>query len=222
MTGKSLPEFRSNGSQPLVLFITFLFFFFLTLNFMLRLLLLVLLLRLRLVLHTRVRLLWFRLVLHTRVLLLWLRLVLHTRVRLLWLRLVLHTRVQPFRGHLTRTWFASFGVGWSSGAALESFLPPTALATMVLLIKFLIIMLALPVFMPIRIPPMKTLPVLRLHLIPRKPSRTIPGFGSVNIAGIISVIWGPTVIRTVKIVQDTIQKPITVVIDPRRIRPHPG
>jgi hypothetical protein len=93
---------------------------------------------------------------------------------------------------------------------------------MVLLKKFLTITLTLAVSAPIRILPLKTLPVLRLSLIPCQPSRSIPGFGPDNIGGSISVIWGPTVIRTVKIVQDAIQKPITVVIDPRRIRPHPG
>ena len=150
------------------------------------------------------------------------RLVLHTGVLLLRFRLVLHTGVLFFRGHSSRTWFASFRVGWSSVAALESFLPPAALAMMVFLKKFFVISLTLPVFTPIRILPMETLPVLRLSLIPRQPSRSIPCSGSDNIVGRISVIWGPTVIRAVKIVQDAIQKPITVVIDPRRIRPHPG
>jgi len=149
-----------------------------------------------------------------------LRLLLLVLLRLLF---VLHSRELLFRGgRLSRTWFESFGVRWSSVAALKSFLPPTALAMMVLLKKFLTIMLTLPVFTPIRILPMKTLQVSRLSLIPRQPSRSIPGFGSDNIAGSISVIWGPTVIRAVKIVQDAIQKPITVVIDPWGIRPHPG
>jgi len=93
---------------------------------------------------------------------------------------------------------------------------------MMLFIKFLAITLALPVSTPVRILPLKTLPVLRLPLIPRQPSRSIPSFESDNIAGRISVIWGTTVIRAEKVVQDTIQKPITVVIDPGRIRPHPG
>jgi hypothetical protein len=92
---------------------------------------------------------------------------------------------------------------------------------MVLLIKFLAITLTLTVSAPIRILPLKTLPVLRLPLIPRHPSRSIPCSGSDNIAGRKSVIGGPTVIRAVKIVQDAIQKPIAVIIDPRRIRPHP-
>ncbi|MGA2402078.1 MAG: hypothetical protein ABSG91_10260 [Syntrophobacteraceae bacterium] len=180
------------------------------------------LLRLLFVLHSRLLLLWLGLVLHGRVLLR-LLFVLHSRLLLLWLGLVLHSRVLLFRGcRLSRPGFASFGAGWSSVAALESFLPPTALAMMVLLKKFLIIMLTLPVFAPIRILPLKTLPVLRLSVIPRHPSRSIPGFGSDDIGGSISVIWGPTVFRAEKIVQDAIQKPVTVVIDPRRIRPHPG
>ncbi len=221
-----------------MLFVPFLLFFLFSVTLMLRLLLLVLLLLLRLVLHTLVLLLWLRLVLHTLVLLLWLRLVLHTRVLLLLLRLVLHARVLllllrlvphgrllPFRGcHFSRTWFVAFcGMRWGRVvAAFESFLPPAALAMMVLLKKFLTIMLTLPVSTPIRIVPLKTLPVSRLSLIPRQPSRSIPGLGSDNIVGRISVIWGPTVIRAVKIVQDAIQKPITVVVNPRRIRPHPG
>ena len=189
----------------------FLLFFLFRFTLMLRLLLLVLLL-------------WLRLALHSRVLLLWLRLVLHSRVLLLWLRLlfVLHSRLLPYSGgRLRRSWFASFGAGWSSGVALESFLPLASLGMMVLLKKLLIITLTLPVFTPIRILPLKTLPVLRPPLIPRRPSRTIPVFGSDNITGRISVIWSPTLVRAVKIVQDAIQKPITVVIDPRRIRPHP-
>jgi len=191
------------------LFVPCLFLFLFSFTLLLRLLLLVLLL-------------WLRLLLHGRVLLLWLRLLLHGRVLLLWLNLVLHSRLLLFRGgYLNRTWFASLGMGCNSGAALESFLPPTALSGMVLLKKFLTIMLTLSVFTPIRILPVKTLPVLRPPLIPPQPSRSIPGFGSDNIAGSISVIWGPTVIRAVKIVQDAIQKPIPVVIDPRRIRPHP-
>jgi len=174
--------------------VIFLFFFLLTLIFMLLFLLLLLLLLLRL-----------------RVLLLQLLLL-----------FVLHRELPFSRGHLSRACFVSFGTGCRSGAALESFLPATALAMMVLLKKFLTIMLPLPVFTPMRILPMKTLPVLRSNIIPKKPSRTIPGFGSDNIVGRISVIRAPTVIGAVKIVQDAIQKPITVVIDPRRIRPHPG
>ncbi len=193
---------------------------------MLRLLLLMLLLLLRLLfaLHSRVLLLWLRLALRSRVLLLLLRLALHSRVLLLrlllllllrflfalhsrvlllWLRFlfVLHSRLLLYSGgRLRRTWFASFGAGWSSGVALESFLPLASLAMMMLLKKLLTITLALPVSTPIRILPLKTLPVLRLSLIPCQPSRSIPGLGPDNIAGSISVIWGPTVFRAVKIV----------------------
>jgi hypothetical protein len=92
----------------------------------------------------------------------------------------------------------------------------------VLLEKFLTIMLTLPVFLPIRILPQKTPPVLRPSLKPCQPSRSIPCFGSDNIAGRISVIGGPTIFRAVIVVQDAIQKPITIVKDPRRIGPHPG
>jgi len=202
------------------LFVPLLFFFLFSVTFGLRFLLLVLLLRFRLLLHTSgVLLLRFRLLLHTsgvfllrfrlllhtsRVLLLRFRLVLHTGVLLLRFRLVLHTGVLFFRGHSSRTWFASFRVGWSSVAALESFLPPAALAMMVFLKKFFVISLTLPVFTPIRILPMETLPVLRLSLIPRQPSRSIPCSGSDNIVGSISIIWAPTVIRAVKIVKDAI------------------
>jgi hypothetical protein len=107
-------------------------------------------------------------------------------------------------------------------AALESLLPPTPLAMLVLLKEFPTITLILPMFAPIRILPLKTLPISRLPLVPRHPSRSIPGLGSDNIAGRISVIRSPTVIGAVKIVQNAIQKPITVVVDPRRIRPDPG
>jgi hypothetical protein len=85
---------------------------------------------------------------------------------------------------------------------------------MVLLIKILLITLTFPVSTPIRILPLKTLPVLRLPLIPRQPSRLIPVIGSDNIGGRIGVIGGPTVLRAEKIIQQSIQKPIAVVIDP--------
>ncbi len=189
------------------MFVPFPLFFLFSFTLMLRLLLL---LWLRLALRSRVLLLRLRFALHGRVLLLRLRLVLYCRVlllRLLLLRFlfVLRSRLLLCRwGRLSRTWFASFGAGWSSGVALESFLPLAALAMMVLLEKLLAIALTLPVSTPIRILPLKTLQVLRLSLIPCQPSRSIPGSGSDNIAGIISVIWGPTVIRAVKIVQDAI------------------
>ena len=90
-----------------------------------------------------------------------------------------------------------------------------------MLIKPFIVTLALSVFTPIRILLLKTHPVSRLPPVPRKPSRSIPRIGSDDIAGRISVVWGPTVFRAKKIVQGAIQEPVTVVIDPRRIGPHP-
>ena len=142
-----------------------------------------------------------------RLLLLALLLYLWLRLRLLLLRLLfaLHSRLLLFRGNrLGRTWFAYFGPGWSNLVALKSFLPPGALAAMMLLKKFLTITLTLAVSAPIRILPLKTLPVLRPPVIPCQPSRSIPGFGSDNIVGSISVIWSPTVFRAEKIVQGAI------------------
>ncbi len=166
-----------------MLLLPFLFFFLFSVTLLLRFFLLLLLLLLLRLLVLLLLLLLLRLLV-----LLLLLLLLHLLVLLLGLRFVLPTCLLPLSGdHL-------------SGAALESFLPPTALAAMVLLKKLLTIMLTLPVFTPIRILPMKTLPVLRLSLIPRQPCRSIPFQGSVNIAGRISVIRGPTVIRAVKIV----------------------
>ncbi|MGP8091396.1 MAG: hypothetical protein ACLPUX_15010 [Syntrophobacteraceae bacterium] len=64
---------------------------------------------------------------------------------------VLHSMELAFSGDpLSLTLFAPFGTGCSSGAALESFLPPSALAMMVLLKEFLTIMLTLSVFTPIK------------------------------------------------------------------------
>ena len=118
----------------LLLFVPFLLFFLFSVTLMLLLLLLVLLL--------------------------WLRLALHCRLLLLWLRLALCSRLLLFSGGgLSRTWFGSFGTGYTSWAALVSLLPPGSLAMMVLLEKFLAIMLTLPVFTPIRILTVKTLPV---------------------------------------------------------------
>jgi hypothetical protein len=108
------------------------------------------------------------------------------------------------RSYVPRTWFTSFGVARTSGAAMESFLPTGTLATMVLLIKFLVIMMTLSVSTPIRILLLKTPPVLRLPLIPRQPSRSIPGLGSDNIVRGIGVIRGPAVLRAEKIIQQAI------------------
>jgi hypothetical protein len=126
------------------------------------------------------------------------------------------------RFHLSRAGYPSLWLGWSSGATLESFLPPSTLATIVLFIKILVITLTLSMSLPIGIRLLKLLIVLRISLIPRKPPRSIPVTGSVDIIGSISVIWGPSVSGAVIVIQDAIQKPITVEIDPRRISPDPG
>ncbi len=133
------------------------------------------------------------------------------------------SRCSPFfrRGHPGRTRFPSLGVGFFNGATLESFLPPTALATMVLFIELPPITLTSSVLAPIGILSTKTLPVMRISLVPRIPPRGIPGFWSYDIGGSISVIRAPSVLRAEKVIQDAIQKPVAVVIDPRRIRPHP-
>ncbi len=132
------------------------------------------------------------------------------------------SRSLSLRGHLSRGWPLSLWLGWSSGATLESFLPPCTLATLVLFIKILVITLTFPVSLPIGIRLLKLLIVLRISLIPRQPPRSIPVTGSDDISGSISVIWGPSIAGAVIVIQDAIQKPIAVVIDPRRIRPDPG
>jgi hypothetical protein len=92
---------------------------------------------------------------------------------------------------------------------------------MVRFIETLVIMLTFPVSAPVGIRPLKILPVMRVVLIPGIPPRLIPVRGSFNIGGRIGVIRGPAVLRAEKVIQQSIYKPITVVIDPRRIRPDP-
>ena len=90
-----------------------------------------------------------------------------------------------------------------------------------MLIKILVITLTLSVSSPIGIRTPKILPVMRVALIPRVPPRLIPVRGSDNIGGRIGVIRGPAVLRAEKVIQEAIQKPVSVVIDPGRIRPDP-
>jgi hypothetical protein len=92
---------------------------------------------------------------------------------------------------------------------------------MVLSIKILVITLIVVVFAPIGILSLKILPVMRISLIPRIPPRLIPVIGSYNIGRRISVIRGPSILIAEKVLEDSIQKPISVVIDPRCIRPNP-
>jgi hypothetical protein len=105
---------------------------------------------------------------------------------------------------------------------MKSFMPAFAMAMVVFLIKFPVIVMAAPVPVPIGIMLVKTLPVMRMALIPRIPPGSIPVFWSHDKGGRISVIRGPPVPLAEKVIQDPVQKPIPVVINPRRIRPDPG
>ena len=71
------------------------------------------------------------------------------------------------RGHLGRSRSAySRRLGSCRRDPMESSLPPGALAAMVLIIEPPVITMTLPVGAPIRIPLMKTVPVLRTHFVP--------------------------------------------------------
>ena len=100
-------------------------------------------------------------------------------------------------------------------------MPTSPVAPMVLIIKILVIMLTNAMSAPIGVLLIKILPVMRIALIPRIPLRRIPVIGSGNIGGRISVIRGPPILIAEKIMQYSIQKPITLVKGPRRIIPDP-
>ena len=106
--------------------------------------------------------------------------------------------------------------------AVESLIPSFTLATMVSIIKILVIMLTRLVCAPIGILSLKILPVMRILLIPRIPPWRIPVSGSNNIGGRISVIRGPSISIAEIVIQHSIQKPITVIKDPWRIGANPG
>jgi hypothetical protein len=74
---------------------------------------------------------------------------------------------------------------------------------------------------PIGIFLFKSLPVMRIALIPGMVMRRIPVTGSDNIGGRISVIRGPAILIAEVLIQQSVQKPITLVIGPRRICPNP-
>jgi hypothetical protein len=67
----------------------------------------------------------------------------------------------------------------------------------------------------------KKVPVMGMSVIPGPPSGAVPISWSDDIEGGISVIGRPSVQGTKKVVQDAVQEPITIVVDPRRARPHP-
>jgi hypothetical protein len=83
-------------------------------------------------------------------------------------------------------------------------MPASALASMILVIKILVIMVTGAVAAPIGIPLLKILPVMRIALIPRIPLRRIPDLGSDNIGGRISVIRGPAILIAEVLIQQSI------------------
>jgi hypothetical protein len=95
------------------------------------------------------------------------------------------------------------------------------MTAMVLIIKILVITPTMLVGAPIGIALSKTLPVMRILLIPRIPPWSIPVIRSDDIGRSIGIIRGPSVVITEKVIQNSIQKPITVVMDPRCIRTDP-
>jgi hypothetical protein len=114
------------------------------------------------------------------------------------------------------------GTGCPRGMnATESLIPAFTLATMVSIIKILVIMLTGLMFAPIGILPLKILPVMRILLIPGIPPWRIPVIGSYNIGGGISVIGCPSICIAEIVIQHSIQKPITVIKGPWRIGPNP-
>jgi hypothetical protein len=91
--------------------------------------------------------------------------------------------------------------GYRRTDALESLMPTSPLAAMVLIIKILVITLADAMSAPIGILLFKTLPVVRVSLIPRIPLRRIPVIGPDNIGGRISVIRGPSILIAEELIQ---------------------
>ena len=104
--------------------------------------------------------------------------------------------------------------------AMESLIPTSPLAAMVPIIKILVIVLTNLVSAPFRMLSLKIIPVFRMSLIPRIPARRIPVIGSYNIDLRICVIRGKSNFRAEKVLQDSIQKPITFVKGPGRIIPN--
>jgi hypothetical protein len=172
---------------------------------LLRLLLLLLLLKLLLSVQLLL-LLWLRLrcPLLLRLLLLLLELELLLLVELLLLMRRNRSWSQRW-GYLSGTRSSSLWLElFFRGGTTESFLPPSPLATMVHFIETLVITLTFSVSGPIGILSLEILPVIRVSLIPPLPLRLIPVIGSYNIGGRIRVIRGPSVLRSKKIIQQTL------------------
>jgi hypothetical protein len=180
----------------LILLLVLLLLVLLLLLLVLLLLVLLLLLRLRCPLDLLLRLL---------LLLLLLELLLPLALLLLLLLLRRHRSWSLMWGYLCGTrssspWLEPF----FRGGTTESFLPPSPLATMVHFIETLVITLTFSVSGPIGILSPEILPVMRVSLIPRIPLRPIPVIGSDNIGGRIRVIRSPSVLRSEKIIQQTL------------------
>src|SRR5208337_1197410 len=100
-------------------------------------------------------------------------------------------------------------------------MPTAALARMIPVIELLVIMTAYLVFTPMRVAVLEISPVSRMGVIPPFPSWTIPVAGSDDIGFRIGVIRAPSIFWAKEVIQDAIQEPITVVIDPRGIGANP-
>ena len=87
---------------------------------------------------------------------------------------------------------------------MESLIPTFPLAAMVFIIKILVISLTNAMSAPIGVLLFKTLPVMRIVLIPRIPLRRIPVIGSDNIGGRVSVIRGPAILIAEEMLQYSI------------------
>jgi hypothetical protein len=117
--------------------------------------------------------------------------------------------------------FVSLGVGSCLDAAMVTFLPATALALMVPVIKILVITLAHMMIVPIGISVGKSLHILRVLMIPGGPLRRVPVSCSDNISRRIRVVWSPAILRAKKIVEHAVIKPIALVKDPWSIASNP-
>jgi len=136
--------------------------------------------------------------------------------------LMIRTGSPPLRRrHLPRVLLPSLGRGTAAHAPLGPLLPPAALAVMVLVIKILVIPLARIVAAPVGIPLREVLDILRVLLIPGVPIRPVPVSRPDDVGNGINVIRSPAVSIPVKIIQHAVEKPIALVIDPRRIGPRP-
>jgi hypothetical protein len=92
----------------------------------------------------------------------------------------------------------------------------------VLVIEPPVIMITHVVIVPVMIVAVEIFPVTGMRHVPGIPRGPIPVLRPDNIGAGIGVIGGPAVLLAEKVIKDTVQKPVSVVIDPRGVRPHPG